>query len=137
MTAEKNGDSLFQKDIDRASADKEEAIVFLASIISMRNKKRIQAEIKNDKDFEVKHHSFLGMKVRNALRAGDFSYLPETLDFVWFSRLKKAVNLPEDKIILTNTIKERIRKYRARKRRRALIEGERIEEYVRTIVSHS
>jgi hypothetical protein len=125
---DQSDDSPFKKDFERASAEREEAIVFLASIIPMRNKKRIQTEIKNDKNFEVKQHFFLGMRVRNALRAGDFSYLPQTLDFIWFPRLEEAVNLPKDKIILTDSIRERIRKYRARKRRPPLRPPLKLEE---------
>lgn len=121
-------DSPFREDFERVAGDKEDAIMFLASIIPRRNRVRIRAEIKNDKDFEVKQHFFLGMSVRNALRAGDFFYLPETLDFIWFSMLEEAVNLPKDKIILTDSIRERIRKYRARKRRAPLCPPLKLEE---------
>lgn len=102
-------DSFLQRDADR---DREEEIVFLASIIPKKNKKWIRAEIEASKDFEARHF-LLGMNIRNALRSGGFSHFHQTLEAIWFSRLKGAVNLPEENIVLTDSLRERIRKYRS------------------------
>jgi len=114
---EQSDDSPFNKDLQRTAVDKEEAIIFLASIIPLKDRKRIQTEIEHDNDFDRKHHFSFGMNIRNALRTGGFFYLPETMDIIWFSWLKEAVNLPENRIILTDSIRKRIKKYRASIRR--------------------
>jgi hypothetical protein len=114
---EQSDDSPFKKDFERVAVDKKEAIIFLASIIPKRNKRHIRTEIEHDRDFDCKHHFSLGMKVRNVLRAGGFFYLPQTMDVIWFSLLKEAVNLSEDRMVLTDSIRKRIKKFRASIRR--------------------
>lgn len=111
------GGLCLKESMERVNADQEEAVVFLAKIISRKEKKRIRMSIAKDPEFAVKQHMFFGMNVRNALRAGGFFYDPITMDVIWFDWLKRAVCLPEDKIILTDSIKERIKKYRASIRR--------------------
>ena len=96
----------------RVQADQEEAIMFLAKIIPKEDKERIRRNIENDPDFVGKQHMFLGMKVRNALRNSGFFYNPHMMDGIWFPWLKEAVCLPEDKIILTDSIKRRIEKFK-------------------------
>lgn len=110
-------DSYFEERMKRVSADQEEAIVYLAKIIPKEDKEQIQRNIENDPDFAAKQHTSLGMKVRNALRAGGFFYDPHTMDFIWPDWLRKAVCLPEDKIVLTDSIRKRIKRYRAGIRR--------------------
>jgi hypothetical protein len=109
----RSGDSPLEKDFERAYADEEEAIVFLASIVPKKDKIRIRKEIESNPDFAAKQHMSIGMTTRNALRVGGFYYMPHTMDFIWFSWLKKAVNLPEDNIVVTDSVKGRIKKYRA------------------------
>ena len=106
-------DSLFSREFKRVDADAREAIVFLANIIPEDAKGQIRRQIEEDHEFSGKQHMFLGMKVRNALRAGGFFYSPHTMDLIWFSWLKKAVFLTESEIIMTNSIKERINRYNA------------------------
>lgn len=108
--------SFLQRELDRAKADEEEAILFLASIVPEESRKKIQNEIENDTRFAAKHHFSLGLTVRNTLRTGGFQYTPNTLDTIWPSWLKKAVNLPKDTIILTDSIKARIKKYEDQQR---------------------
>jgi hypothetical protein len=109
----RSSDSPLEKDFERASSDEEEAIAFLASIIPQKDKIRIRKEIESNPDFAAKQHMFLGMTTRNALRVGGFHYMPYTMDVIWFSWLKKAVNLPEDNIVVTDSVRGRIKKYRA------------------------
>lgn len=103
--------SYITEEFKRVEADQEEAIMFLAKIIPKEDKERIRRNIENDPDFVGKQHMFLGMKVRNALRNGGFFYDPHMMDGIWFPWLKEAVCLPEDKIILTDSNQERIKKY--------------------------
>ena len=105
--------SYFKKELERAYADKQEAIVFLAKIIPRESKEQIHKSIEKDQDFERKQSLFLGMKVRNALRAGGFSYSQEVMELIWFGWLKEAVSLTEDNIVLSDTLKERIKQFQA------------------------
>lgn len=109
----KNGDSYFEKAMERVNADQEGAVMFLAKIIPKEDKERIRRNIEKDPDFATKQHMFLGMKVRNALRTAGFFYDPYTMDGIWFSWLHKAVCLAEDQIVVTDSVKERIEKYQA------------------------
>lgn len=107
-----DGHTLLMKvEAKRAEGDRNEAIVFLAAIIPKEDRERIHSEIENDPEFVGKQHMFLGLKVRNALRMSDFFYSPHLMDYIWFPWLRDAVSLPEEKIILTESIKERITKY--------------------------
>ncbi len=105
--------------MDQVRAEEEEAIIFLAKIIPKKGKKWIRREIESigRSDFMFRHELFLGLKTRNALRAGGFVHLPEPMDFWWAVWLEQAVNLPKDRIILTDFTKERIKQYRATVRR--------------------
>jgi hypothetical protein len=105
--------SYFKKELEHAYTDKQEAIVFLAKIIPTKDKEQIRISIEKDLEFERKQHMFLGMNVRNALRAGGFSYFQEVMDLIWFRWLKEAVCLTEDKIVLSDTPKERVEKFQA------------------------
>ena len=96
-------------------------------------KNRIRLEIKNDPKFVDKHHLLgLGTRVRNALRMGGFFYNPHTMDGIWFGWLKEAVCLPEDKIILTDSMKERIERYNA-----SLDKARKLEEHKILLIKHS
>lgn len=57
------------------------------------------------------------MKVRNALRTAGFFYSPEVMDAVWFGWLKRAVSLPKKETILTDSLRDKIKKYRSTVRR--------------------
>jgi hypothetical protein len=105
-------DSFLQRELERASADEAEAIVFLASIIPMRSRAKIRAEIHNSRPAGMNDFLF-GTRVRNLLRMGGFQYRLDVMESIWFSWLKKAVNLPEDMIVLTDSTRERIRKYKS------------------------
>lgn len=93
----------------RVYADQKEAIVFLAKIIPKEDKERIRRKLEKHPDLLP---MFLGMKVLNALRIGGFFYGPHTMDFIWFGWLKEAVSLPEDRIILTDSVRRRIKEFR-------------------------
>ncbi|MCW4052762.1 MAG: hypothetical protein NWE78_06115, partial [Candidatus Bathyarchaeota archaeon] len=105
--------------MDQVRAEEEEAIIFLAKIVPKKGKKWIRREIESisRSDFMFRYELFLGLKTRNALRAGGFVYLPEPMEFWWAVWLEQAVNLPKDRIILTDFTKERIKQYRATVRR--------------------
>lgn len=105
--------SYFKSELERAHADEEEAVVFLANIIPKKDKERIRKAIEKDPEFRVKQHLFLGMRARNALRTGGFFYTPEVMDGIWFDWLKKAVCLPKKETILTDSLRDRIKKFRA------------------------
>ena len=113
----RDGRSIFEKDMDRVRADEEQAVIFLARIIPKKAKVQIKNEIEVNPRLEGVKFISLGLQTRNALRAGGFFYLFETMELIWDSWLRKAVYLPENKIILTDSIKERIKKYRASVRR--------------------
>lgn len=117
MVLDRRGQSIFEKDMDQVRADEEQAIIFLAKVISKKAKVQIKKEIEANPRLEGMTLIPLGLKTRNALRGGGFFYLPETMDLIWVSWLRKAVYLPENKVILTDSIKERIKKYRASVRR--------------------
>lgn len=97
---------------ERIKHDLEEAIMFLASIISREDKAKIHAEIANDPDWEFMHNFSTGMTIRNTLRRGGFFFDPVVNDDAWFKVLREAVCLPEEKIVLTQSIEQRIQKYR-------------------------
>ena len=105
-------DSIFKGMMEHAHTDEKEAIVYLAKIIPEEAKKQIKRNIYDDPDFAVRQHMFLGMRVRNALRVAGFSYGSQVMDRMWFRWLEKAVNLPEDKIMLTDSLKRRMERYR-------------------------
>jgi len=95
--------------------DEEEAVVFLSSIISKKAKKNIRKEIEEDPTlWWARHLGLLGMNIRNALRRAGFDYNYPTLVGIWSSWLWKAVFLPEEEIILTDSVKERIQRYKTR-----------------------
>ena len=106
-------DLLMKKDTERADADCKEATVFLAAITPKKDRERIRLMIESDPEFRAREHWSLGMKTRNALRNSGFFYNPHLMDYIWFSWLEKAVNLPESEIVLTDAIKERIKGYEA------------------------
>jgi hypothetical protein len=103
--------SHFDEAFRRAESEREEAAVFISRIIPEEDKDRIRHEIEIDANFAGREHHFFGMKVRNALRAGGFFYDPHVMDCIWFSWLKEAVCLPKDKIVITDSLRRRIRKY--------------------------
>ncbi len=109
-------DLLMRKDTERADADCKEAIVFLAAIISKEDRQRIRLMIGSAPEFRAREHLSLGMKTRNVLRWGGFFYNPHLMDYIWFPWLKKAVDLPENEIALTDSIKERIKSYETQER---------------------
>jgi hypothetical protein len=101
----------FDDAFKRANADQEQAVRFLSQIIPSEDKTQIRHQIENDPNFAGREHLSFGMNVRNALRAGGFFYDPHVMDSIWFSWLKEAVCLPENKKAITDSVRTRIKKY--------------------------
>lgn len=110
--------SVFQTDMQRARADEDEAVIFLAEIIPKKAKAKIRKELEANPRLEGLGSISLGLTTRNALRAGGFFLpFPETMELIWVDWLRKAAALPEDKIILNDPITEKVKRYRASVRR--------------------
>lgn len=105
-------DSIVNSHMNHVNADREEAVLFLANLIEMKDRDLIRSKIESEPDFGAMQHMFLGMNVRNALRGAGFFYDPHTMDYIWYDWLKEAVSLPEEKVVLTDNIRRRIRRYR-------------------------
>lgn len=98
---------------DNVKTDENEAIAFLATIIPEKSKRQIIEGIKTNEKSLSLHQMLMGMWVRNALRSGGFCYDLFVMERIWDDWLGKAVTLPGNKIIVTESIRKRIEKYEA------------------------
>jgi hypothetical protein len=98
----------------RVNADREEAVLFLANIIAKKDRDLIRAKMDNGSRVARARleHMFLGMNIRNALRGAGFSYDLHTMECIWYDWLKEAVSLPDEKVVLTDNIKMRKKRFR-------------------------
>jgi hypothetical protein len=88
--------------IDKARA--KQAILFLAAVIPKTAKNQIQIEMIGEPNFVGKYHFGLGLWVRNTLRVAGFRWGAQILDECWFKLLSEAVNLPDEKIVLSPSL---------------------------------
>lgn len=105
-------DTGFNDYVNRVNADREEAVLFLANSITKKDRDLIRFKMNGESHFGVMEPMLLGMAVRNLLRGAGFFYDLFTLENVWYDWLKEAVSLPDEKVVLTDSI--RVRKSRCK-----------------------
>jgi hypothetical protein len=126
----------------RSHPEDEEVTTLLASIIPKKDKKRIRTVVEeNPTLWWAKHHHFLGMNVRNTLRRAGFDFSDITMDNMWPFWVENAIYLSEDRLVLTDSIKRRIDRWKARLKEEEKARKERdrrsrherkVEEYLTT-----
>jgi hypothetical protein len=106
----------------RAMADEEDAVAYLAGIISKKTKKTIRSELERDGyvDFFARQHMWFGMNIRNELRKAGFVYDSLVMDGIWFSWLLKAIRLPENHVAVSSKIGRKIWNFRIKSYLRSL-----------------
>ena len=106
----------------RAMADEEDAVAYLAGILSKKTKKIILSELERDGHFHffARQHMWLGRNIKNELRRAGFVYNDLVMDGIWCSWLLEAVSLPENHVAVSSRIRRKILNYRIKSYLRSL-----------------
>lgn len=95
----------------RAIADEDDAVVYLAGILSKEMKKALRSEVRRDHDFFAHMGAGSGKHISDELEKAGFKYEYLIIDGVWYPWLLKAIELPE-KHVVSLKIRRKIWKYR-------------------------
>jgi hypothetical protein len=92
-----------------------DAIIFLAHVTSKKQKdetRRILSNWESSSNKERLGVHLLGIAIRNALRAGGFPWGSLTLDTIWLDLYAEAVDLPEERMVLSKSVEEAVERFR-------------------------
>jgi hypothetical protein len=105
---------------NRAMADEEDAVAYLAGILSKKTKKMIASELERDAGFFARQHMWFGRTIRNELRRTGFAYNDLLMDGIWYPWLRMAIHLPQNHVAVSSKIRRKIWNYRIKSYLRSL-----------------
>jgi len=105
---------------NRAMADQENAVAYLAGILSKKTKKMIASELERGAGFFAEQHMWFGRSIRNELRRAGFAYDDLLMDGIWYPWLRMAIHLPKNHVVVSSEIRRKIWNYRIKNYLRSL-----------------
>ena len=103
----------------RAMADEDDAVAYLAGILSKEMKEVLRVEVRRDSDFFAHMSAWWGRYISKELGKAGFKYEYLIVDGVWYPWLLKALELPE-KHVVSLKIRKKVWKYRFKSLLRSL-----------------